>query len=92
MLENIQKERDFLLVAFSDDMLVEEDIQLSFYRIIKYFTDIESQVPKVVVPKEVYPRMYGYTFAPCSCGNKVSTTYAFCPECGSKLDFSKVVK
>ena len=35
----INKERDFLLKAFSIDMLVEEDIELAFNRIIKLVTD-----------------------------------------------------
>jgi hypothetical protein len=37
--EVIIKERDFLLKAFSTDMLVEEDIELAFNRIIGHVED-----------------------------------------------------
>jgi hypothetical protein len=39
MRDQINKERDFLLKAFSTDMLVEEDIELAFNRIIGYVED-----------------------------------------------------
>ena len=48
-------------------------------------TELEAQVPKVVVPhmESKGDRMY------CDCGELLACDFSYCPHCGAKLNWSK---
>ena len=76
-----EDEKDNLIIRLRT--LVEE------YR--KEIAELETQIPKVVMPSEVDHIEFGEVVTDwlCTCGEIVCKSYVACSRCGAKLDWSE---